>query len=212
MKKFLYTIATLVAGTLIGIFFNRIFSDKPTPEIVYALSNPTYTTLDENTERESLQELVIRNEGTETAERIIVYANRPISNYEIKKYSLSDSIKVTQNVNEFELIYPTLPKSGEIKILLRNINRPVSLFQLQIKIDNGSTESVIQKENNKIFSLGVVIVALICISGYAIYAFMTISNKVEKAIVHVNQVIEARKKRQEEQHRQAKDTEKSKKL
>lgn len=134
------TLWKIIGGVILFIITVSIqrtyFSDKP--EIVYTLSNEIYNSLlDDDDDRQVFQQLTIKNIGSKAGERIVVYLSEPVIDYDIRKYSDIDSVKIVSTKSKFELIYPLLPPGGQIEILFKNVKTGVAKSSLEVKHNSG---------------------------------------------------------------------------
>lgn len=143
----------------IGYYY---FTDKP--RVYYSLSPEFYTTLEEKANREVYQYLVIKNNGSEKADRLIIKINKQVPFYEINKHSSFDLVDVLSDKNKFEMKYDLLPPDAQIEILLRNYNQGITYKDLKISFATGLGVEVFEKDNTTIkaifYVVGVLLLAL----------------------------------------------------
>lgn len=164
MKLFLTSIASAVIGGVVTfLVIKHWFTDKP--ELVFTLSSPIYTSLSDNN-RESLQELTIRNNGKMRAERIIVATQASIKDFEIDKYVHTDIFDTLKGANSFEIVYPSLPPDGELKILFKNDREPISISQLTVRHDDGIGTDALKKPGD--YELNLKYITLLMISAFSL--------------------------------------------
>lgn len=164
MKNFIFITFSAIVVAYISYYF---LTDKP--DIVYSLSNDFYTSLENDSSREIFQQLSVKNVGSKVGEKLIISIDKPISNYEIKKYSKADSIRVISTKSNFELIYPSLPPQGKIDILLKNNNEGVGIANLQVKHNSGLGREVFETNNTVVIWNFFGILFYLCINIFSIY-------------------------------------------
>ncbi len=110
---------------------------KAKPELRYTLSaNLPTSFLPDVNKTETIQQLEIKNTGDILIKRILIKVNKKITDYSLKKYSELDSVKVSQEGN-FEMIYPELPPSSSIKLVLKIIGEELTPENISIFHNDG---------------------------------------------------------------------------
>ena len=126
-------IILIVLGGLFAKY--KIFDDKI--ELKYSLSETIPSDFSNNFEESGIQQLTLKNSGDLMINTITIKVDFHIQDYKIKKFKSTDSINVTKDNNYFEIIYPELPPSGEIIILLKSTGKGLKTNNIEIIHDKG---------------------------------------------------------------------------
>lgn len=164
------TVVNILMGIAIGviplIYNNYFLSDKP--DVGFTLSAPIELSPSKKT-RQIIQQIKIKNFGKGNAENIVIQFPGKLSSFEVKKYSLDDSVQNKTESNLNEIKYPSLPPEGEIEIILYLEGR-IDENRLNIKHKGGGARNVLSKAYQE---AGLLIIAVYCgvliVVGYATY-------------------------------------------
>jgi hypothetical protein len=105
-------IVTIITGLIIAIFTFNL--SKSTVIVKYTLSEKIII----NSQDQGVQQLMIKNLGNTTAEKIIIDLVGNIKNYTIVKNAESDNAKAFSKANGIQIIYPELPPQSSIKMAI----------------------------------------------------------------------------------------------
>ena len=130
-------------------FITTRFADKA--ELKFTLSQPMPTSASEQLKKEYLQELLVKNVGKDEAKKISINFKGSKFTYDIKKNSESDTVKEIYNNNDgVELLYDSLPPSGDIKLIIKSA---FGLPNNMLLIQHSKGKATDALSNNKIGSI-----------------------------------------------------------
>lgn len=145
MKTALSVIVTLVI-TIIGAYFTNYFSSEKA-DVRYALSERFPTGLVSTKPAESLQHLEIKNMGKTEAKHIQIVISARIASYELLKHSKADIFKEYKTPDSLEIIYPSLPPQGSIKMLVKSMGTGIDGRNLNISHSKGRAEEAFERNS-----------------------------------------------------------------
>lgn len=161
------TILAAVVGGLSPFFAERFFGGNK-PEIVYSLSNEIYTSLSEDPDREIIQQLTVKNVGEVSAEKLIIFIKKPITRFEIKKYSESDSLTTVRSKSGTEIIYPILPPNGQVDLLIKTVKEGLNKSHIIVKHNSGLGKEIFEKKSSVPFTTWIPMI----LNGIILFAFI----------------------------------------
>ena len=122
-----------------------------------------------STTPETVQQLVVKNIGNAAANKVVVKIDGQLTSYSIKKYSAADSVRVFDEQQPFEIVYPTLPPQAGFTIVFQSPGDGIDYANLDISYDAGIAQEALaetRRANNLslMFYLGLVAVYIALIS------------------------------------------------
>lgn len=119
-KKYLkyYFIAPLAVALI--VLFVGVYINRSKPDIRFSLSGGLPRELLGETSTENVQLLEIRNIGKEEANRLTIKINTSLTSHKLKKFSEGDKVEEFPSTNGLEIMYPSLPPTGAIKVILQS--------------------------------------------------------------------------------------------
>lgn len=113
-----YFIAPLAVALIVLLVSSYINRSKP--DIRFSLSGGLPRELLGETSTENVQLLEIRNIGKDEAQRLTIKINAALTSYKLKKLSEADKVEEFPSPNGLEIVYPSLPPQGTIKVILQS--------------------------------------------------------------------------------------------
>ena len=151
MKQIVFSaIIALVIGLIIAYFgfaLNKEFVD-----LRYTLSEKIPTKLIETSTAETVQQLVVKNNGNIPATRIQITIDGLIEDHDILKNSLSDIVEEHNPKGHFEAIYPSLPPGGQFSYILKTSGGGITKDNLEIKHNKGKAREALASDSQSIYS------------------------------------------------------------
>ena len=149
MKKIFAVIGTIML-VLLPVVVTYYLNNIRKPDVRYILSGaiPLSFSISAGSNYENIQQLEVKNVGSVQAEKIVINIEKPITEYDIKKYIPSDTVEVYSAQNSVQFIYPALPPQAEFKIVLRS---PESISYSDIVVSHNSgigTEALAPDKGN----------------------------------------------------------------
>lgn len=143
-------IIALVIGLIIAYFgfaLNKEFVD-----LRYTLSEKIPIKFIETSTAETVQQLVVKNNGNIPATRIQITIDGLIEDHGILKNSLSDIVEEHNPKGHFEAIYPSLPPGGQFSYILKTSGGGITKDNLEIKHNKGKAKEALAGDSRSIFS------------------------------------------------------------
>lgn len=107
MKNVIPTILTLIVSLIVAYFAYNL--EKEAVDLRYTISEKIPTKYIEYATAETVQQLVVKNIGNISAEKISIKINGDITGFDILKNSISDEVIEHNSNGYFEATYPSLP-------------------------------------------------------------------------------------------------------
>lgn len=146
-----------------------VFLSMQKAELRYTLSEEIPISLT-NENIQNVQQLLIKNTGDISAEKIVININGKIEKYSIICYSKMDVVEEFLEANSLQLVYPELPKQGTIQITFIS-EQQIEDTDIEIKYNKGLAEEALSSGVDAgIFTIlcYVIFFALIIIGVYRI--------------------------------------------
>lgn len=140
MKSFT-KIALTIITTVIPIFI-VYYLNKEEPNLLYSLSQNIPTKFLSESQTESVQLLEVLNKGNKLAEKIRIKITKYVSDYDLSRYSLNDSVLVVNDEELFELYYPELPPEGTFKLIIKSKGKGINESNLSIISSHGKASNI----------------------------------------------------------------------
>ncbi len=165
LGKIIVAFIPLVVVAIIAYNLNR-----EEPDLRFSLSQNIPTKFLSESQRESVQLLELINLGDKIAEKIIIKINKSITDYDLSKYSINDSIRVENTEGLFELFYSELPPQGTFKVILKSKGEGINQNDLLINYSHGQASYLLKNED------GGTLLLFIIIGFTLVYLLLTINS------------------------------------
>lgn len=165
-KKYLkYSlIAPLIVGLV--ILFAGVYVNRSKPDIRFSLSGGLPRELLGETSTENVQLLEIRNIGKEEAHRLTIKINTPLTFHKLKKFSEGDKVEEFPSDTGLEIIYPSLPPEGVIKVILQS-RTTIEKSAIDVSHSKGKGEEAFASGTS--FQFSYVTIAVLSIYGLLVF-------------------------------------------
>lgn len=151
MKQNVYSaIIMLVIGLIVAYFAFNL--NKEYIDLRYTLSEKIPTKFIETSTAETVQQLVVKNNGNIPATRIQITIDGLIEDHDILKNSLSDIVEEHNLKGHFEAIYPSLPPGGQFSYILKTSGGGITKDNLEIKHNKGKAKEALASDSQSIDS------------------------------------------------------------
>lgn len=136
MKNNLLTAAiTLFIGLTVAYFGFSL--NKEYVDLRYTLSEKIPTKFVETSTAETVQQLVVKNNGNIPATKIQITIDGFVEDYDILKNSISDVVEEHKSKEHFEAIYPSLPPDAQFSYIFKTSGIGITKLNLSIKHNKG---------------------------------------------------------------------------
>ncbi|MGA2525288.1 MAG: hypothetical protein ABSF79_01525 [Smithellaceae bacterium] len=146
-----YAISTLVVGLIVAYFafnLNREYVD-----LRYTLSEKIPTKFNEASTVETIQQLVVKNNGNISATQIQIKIDGFVKDYKVRKNLVSDVVK-EQNLNgHFEAIYPSLPPGADFLYIFKTSGEGIKSNNIEIKHNKGNAKEALASDGQSIYGI-----------------------------------------------------------
>jgi hypothetical protein len=160
MKQIIkYLIVPLIIGLAIAYF--GYYLTKEYVDLRYTISEKIPTKFVETSTTETVQQLVVKNNGNIPATKIIITIDGSIEDYDIRRNSVSDSVEIHRSKNHFEAIYPLLPPDAQFTLVFKTAGEGITRNDLIVKHNNGKALEALESGNEGI--------------GFINYGFLTVN-------------------------------------
>lgn len=173
-----YFIAPLAVALI--VLFVGAYINRSKPDIRFSLSGGLSSELLGETSTENVQLLEIRNIGKEEAQRLRIKINASLTSYKLKKFSEGDKVEEFPSSKGLEIVYPSLPPQGTIKVILQS-RATIGKFDIDVSHSKGKGEEAFTGEASSGLIYGGI--ALFFVLGF--YGFMLIMLGKSSAIDHL---------------------------
>lgn len=140
----------IISGLLLPLVFFYLTRDKI--ELRYILSDRIPTNLHEDHVSESIQQIELINTGDIEVNRVIIKIKAQVIDFSIQKASIFDSISVSKSNNEFDILYPTIPPNGIVKVVIKSTDTGFGNENLSIVHTKGKGVNVLKKSDNSMLT------------------------------------------------------------
>ncbi|MDP8227570.1 MAG: hypothetical protein P9L89_08030 [Candidatus Celaenobacter polaris] len=147
---FTYTILTLITGLLIAFFAFNL--NKEYVDLRYTLSEKIPTKFIETSPAETIQQLVIKNNGNMPATKIQIKVNGFVKNYDILKNLVSDVVEEHNSNGYFEAIYPSLPPDAQFSYIFKTSGEGITKNNLEIRHNKGNATEALASDSQSTYS------------------------------------------------------------
>jgi hypothetical protein len=181
MNKIIGIIGAIALG-LIPVYYGYIL-DHDEPDVRYILSDriPLAFEKSSSTNKETVQQLDVKNIGNAAANRIIVKINGQIADQYINPYSSSDTPQIFPHLDYLEIIYDELPPKAGFSVILKVLGDGIKSSDLEIAHDMGSGQEALNKSGGAYESYLLYLFVLIYFSLSALsirsYAIRSLSTR-----------------------------------
>jgi len=151
MKQVVTLICTLVIGLIVAYFAFNL--NKEYVDLRYTLSEKIPTRFIEPTLlAETVQQLVVKNNGNIPATRIQIKINGFVKDHDILKNSVSDVVEEHNSNGRFEAIYPSLPPDAQFSYIFKTSGGGITEYNLEIKHNKGKAKEALASDSQSIYS------------------------------------------------------------
>jgi len=128
-------VVPLVIGLIVAYFAFNL--NKEFVDLRYTISEKIPTKYVESSTAETVQQLVVKNNGNIPAEKIQIKITGAIVEYDILKNSVSDNVEEHYSGGHFEAIYPSLPPDAQFSYIFKTSGMGLSKDLIEIKHNKG---------------------------------------------------------------------------
>jgi len=163
MKQIIYSAIIMLAIGLIVAYYTYSLN-KEYVDLRYTLSEKIPTKLSGTSPAETVQQLVVKNNGNIPATKIQIKIEGFVEDRDILKNSASDVVEEHKSNGHFEAIYPSLPPDAQFLYIFKTSGEGITKNNLEIKHNKGKAiealasdgQSLYSKIVNYIFSAGII--------------------------------------------------------
>ena len=142
-------IITLAIGLIVASFTHNL--NKEYVDLRYALSEKIPTKFRETSPAESVQQLVVKNNGNISATQIQIKISGSIADYDLLKNSISDVVDEHKSKTHFEAIYPSLPPEGQFIYVFKTQGGGLSSRDIDIKHNKGKAQEALSGDRRPVY-------------------------------------------------------------
>ena len=143
-------VITLVIGMVVAYFAFTL--NKEYVDLRYTLSEKIPTKFIETSTAETVQQLVIKNNGNIPATKIQITIDGVVEDYDILKNAISDVVEEHNSKGHFEAIYPSLPPDGQFSYIFKTSGMGISKYNLSIKHNKGKAQEALASDKESFIS------------------------------------------------------------
>lgn len=163
-------IITLAIGLIIAYFTFNL--NKEFVDLRYTISEKIPTKFIEASTAETVQQLVVKNNGNIPATKIQIKINGFIEEYDILKNSVSDVVEEHNSNRHFEAIYPSLPPNGQFSYIFKTTGGGITENNIEITHNKGRAREALASDKKSIYSkIGVYIFLALIIFYFILLIF-----------------------------------------
>jgi hypothetical protein len=134
-------LVTLVIGLIIAYFTYSL--SKESVDLRYTISQKIPTKYIESSATEAVQQLIVKNNGNISAEKIQIKVNGVIVDYDVLKNSVADIVEEHYSKGYFEAIYPSLPPDAQFSYIFKTAGEGLTKNSIEIIHNKGrATEAL----------------------------------------------------------------------
>ncbi|MEI6155203.1 MAG: hypothetical protein WCQ90_14075, partial [Deltaproteobacteria bacterium] len=150
MKQVVYVISTLAIGLIVAYFAFNL--NKEYVDLRYTLSEKIPTRFIETSAAETVQQLVVKNNGNIPATKIQIKIDGFVKDHDILKNSVSDVVEEHNLNGHFEAIYPSLPPDAQFSYIFKTSGGGITKNNLEIKHNKGKAKEALASDRQSIYS------------------------------------------------------------
>jgi len=143
-------IITLVIGLIVAYFAFNL--NKEFVDLRYTLSEKIPTKFIETSTAETVQQLVVKNNGNIPATKIQIKIVGFIEGHDILKNSVSDVVEEHSSAGHFEAIYPSLPPDAQFSYIFKTSGAGITKNDIVIKHNKGKGKEALASERQSIYN------------------------------------------------------------
>lgn len=145
MKQIVTTlIIPLAIGLIIAYFAFNL--NKDPVDLRYTISEKIPTKYVESSTAETVQQLIVKNNGNIPAEKIQIKINGAIEEYDILKNSVSDKVEEHNSAGHFEAIYPSLPPGAQFSYIFKTTGMGLTESSIDISHNKGKATGALSSD------------------------------------------------------------------
>ncbi|WP_026473536.1 hypothetical protein [Alkaliflexus imshenetskii] len=130
-------IGGIILLVIAGLFAKyKIFDEKI--ELKFSLSEKIPSDFIDNIEGAGIQQLTVKNSGDVLISSIVIKIDANIQELRINKFKSTDSVTISKTNNYTEILYPEIPPSGEVIILLKLLGNSINNDRIEIIHSKGT--------------------------------------------------------------------------
>lgn len=126
--------------------------NKEYVDLRYTLSEKIPTKFIETSPAETVQQLVVKNNGNIPATKIQITIDGVVEDYDILKNAISDVVEEHNSKGHFEAIYPSLPPEGQFSYIFKTSGMGITKYNLSIKHNKGKAQEALASGKESILS------------------------------------------------------------
>lgn len=150
MKQVVTIISTLAIGLVVAYFAFNL--NKEYVDLRYTLSEKIPTRFIETSPAETVQQLVVKNNGNIPATKIQIKIDGFVKDHDILKNSVSDVVEEHNLNGHFEAIYPSLPPDAQFSYIFKTSGGGITENNLEIKHNKGKAKEALASDSQSIYS------------------------------------------------------------
>lgn len=151
MKQIIsYAIISLVIGLIVAYFTFNL--NKEYVDLRYTLSEKIPTKFVETSPAETVQQLVVKNNGNIPATKIQIKIDGLIEDHDILKNLVSDMVEEHNSNGHFEAIYPSLPPDSQFSYIFKTSGGGITKDNLEIKHSKGKAKEALASDSRSNYS------------------------------------------------------------
>lgn len=151
MKTTVFSAIILLGITLIGTYF-AFNLNKEYVDLRYTLSEKIPTKFMETSPAETVQQLVVKNNGNIPATKILIKIDGFVEDHDILKNSVSDVVEEHNSNGHFEAIYPSLPPGAQFSYIFKTSGGGITKNNLEINHNKGKAKEALASDSQSIYN------------------------------------------------------------
>lgn len=144
------TIITLAIGLIVVYFAFNL--NKEYVDLRYTLSEKIPTKFIGTSPAETVQQLVVKNNGNIPATKIQIKIDGFVEDHDILKNLVSDVVEEHNSNGHFEAIYPSLPPDAQFSYIFKTSGGGITKNNLEIKHNKGKAREALASDSQSIYS------------------------------------------------------------
>jgi hypothetical protein len=137
-------IIPLAIGLIVAYFAFNL--NKESVDLRYTISEKIPTKYVESSTAETVQQLVVKNNGNIPAEKIQIKINGVIEEYDILKNSVSDKVEEHNSTGHFEAMYPYLPPGAQFSYIFKTTGMGLTKSSIEITHNKGKATEALSSD------------------------------------------------------------------
>lgn len=179
MKQIVPAIITLAIGLIIAYFVFNL--NKEYVDLRYTLSEKIPTKFIETSPAETVQQLVVKNNGNIPATKIQIKIDGFVEDYDILKNLVSDVVEEHNSNGHFEAIYPSLPPDAQFSYIFKTSGGGITKNNLEIKHNKGKAREALASDSQSIYSkISFFLIPTVCIVYFIMILFQGRSMAIDR--------------------------------